>query len=123
MKMYDVRARADGGAELLIYGDIGQSWDAEESNDAKTVVEKLQEMSGDLDIRINSYGGSVADGVAIFNALRRHSGDYSHAYRRRGLFGCFNDRNGRPRNPNGSKRNAHDSRTLEHRHRQCARHA
>lgn len=76
MSRYELRAKGQR-AELRIYGDIGQSWDAEESNDAKTVVESLGKLRGDLDVRINSFGGSVADGLAIFNALRRYSGAVS----------------------------------------------
>ncbi len=77
MSRYEIRAKGPARAELRIYGDIGQSWDAEESNDAKTVVEALGQLRGDLDVRINSFGGSVADGLAIFNALRRYSGAVS----------------------------------------------
>jgi ATP-dependent protease ClpP protease subunit len=73
MPRYQVRAQA-GNSELRIYGDIGRDWWAEESNDAKTIVEKLDGISGDIDVRINSFGGSVADGLAIFNALRRYDG-------------------------------------------------
>ena len=74
MNRYELKARGQSRSELKIYGDIGQSWDAEESNDAKTVVEALGQLRGDVDVRINSFGGSVADGLAIFNALRRHDG-------------------------------------------------
>jgi len=73
MPRFELQAKG-ARAELRIYGDIGQSWDAEESNDAKTVVEALGNLRGDLDVRINSFGGSVADGLAIFNALRRYPG-------------------------------------------------
>jgi len=73
MSRYDLKARGTR-AELRIYGDIGQNWDAEESNDAKTIVGKLDELSGDIDVRINSFGGSVADGLAVYNALKRHLG-------------------------------------------------
>lgn len=76
---YRVQAKGNTRAELMIYGDIGDDWMAEESNDAKTVVNKLVEMNGNgvltLDVRINSYGGVVADGLAIYNALRRWSGN------------------------------------------------
>jgi ATP-dependent protease ClpP protease subunit len=71
---YQIKARSAERAELRIYGDIGQSWDADESSDAKSVADALDGLSGDLDVRINSFGGSVADGLAIFNAIRRHQG-------------------------------------------------
>lgn len=57
--------------ELLIYGDIG-GWD-EESVQAMEVVQKLRASKvPEIHVRINSFGGSVSDGLAIFNALRRH---------------------------------------------------
>lgn len=75
---YDLRARggADAAeAELLIYGDIGRNWDDEESNDARSVTEALAKLKAPaLAVRINSFGGSVADGLAIYNALRRYAG-------------------------------------------------
>jgi len=73
MSRYDIKAKGER-AELRIYGDIGQSWDEDESTDARTVAEALDSVRGDIDVRINSFGGSVADGLAIFNALKRHQG-------------------------------------------------
>lgn len=60
--------------ELLIYGAIGDSW-WEASVTAQSVVEQLQALAPTvttINVRINSFGGSVADGLAIHNALRRH---------------------------------------------------
>ena len=76
---FKVRAQGEARAELSIFGDIGEDWWAEESNTAKNVVEKLKALSDvtDLTVRINSYGGSVADGLAIYNALRRHPASVS----------------------------------------------
>lgn len=66
----DARAEADT-AELTIYGYIGETW-WEESVTAKNVIAALDAMSArELTVRIMSSGGSVADGVAIYNALRR----------------------------------------------------
>lgn len=60
--------------ELLIYGNIGASWWDDESVTAKSVVEALAETSAStIEVRINSYGGSVSDGVAIHNELRRQA--------------------------------------------------
>jgi ATP-dependent protease ClpP protease subunit len=70
---FQVQALADGQATIYIYGDIGYDFWAEESNDAKSFIEKLNSMDADeITVRINSVGGSVADATAIFNALRRH---------------------------------------------------
>lgn len=74
MNWYRINAAAEGPAELNIYGDIGESWWAEESITAKSIAAELKPLAGrPLTVRINSYGGSVSDGLAIFNALRRHA--------------------------------------------------
>lgn len=70
---YRVTALHQGGAELFIYGNIGDAWWEEESVTAKALIDDLAAYKGQpLDVRINSYGGLVSDGVAIYNALRRH---------------------------------------------------
>lgn len=59
-------------AEIWIYGDIGESWWGD-TVEAKTFVKELAELDADvINVRINSYGGSVSDGLAIYNALKRH---------------------------------------------------
>lgn len=70
---YEIRAFAgDKPAEVLIYGDIGESWDAE-SVTAKQFVDDLADIdAASMVVRINSYGGSVTDAMAIYNAIRRH---------------------------------------------------
>ncbi len=67
-------ALASNAYELLIYGDIGDSW-LTESVSALSIVQQLQALPAtvtELHVRINSFGGSVSDGLAIYNALRRH---------------------------------------------------
>jgi len=59
--------------ELIIYGDIGESWYGN-SVLAADVVKQLNELPptvAQINVRINSYGGSVSDGLAIYNALNR----------------------------------------------------
>lgn len=59
-------------AEVLIFGDIGESWWGE-SVTAKSFLEELSTLEADaITVRINSFGGSVSDGLAIYNALKRH---------------------------------------------------
>lgn len=69
---YSIRARAPRVAEVFIYGDIGESW-SEESVTAAAFVREVSALDVDaLTVRLNSYGGSVADGLAMYNALKRH---------------------------------------------------
>lgn len=63
---------AAASAEILIYGDIGESWWGETVS-AGNFVREINALDVDqVTIRINSIGGSVQDGVAIYNAIRRH---------------------------------------------------
>jgi ATP-dependent protease ClpP protease subunit len=59
--------------ELMIYGDIGESFWGD-SVTASDVKKLLDGMDGDVTVRINSPGGSVFDGFAIYNLLRAHNG-------------------------------------------------
>ena len=69
-----VDAKGDDTYELLIYGNIGASWWDEDSVSAKDVVSALQDITAKtINVRINSDGGSVKDGVAIHNELRRQA--------------------------------------------------
>lgn len=69
----ELKAKADNSADLFVYGDIGDSWYGE-SITAKSVVDQLNDMAPEvsaINVFVNSYGGSVTDGLAIYNALRR----------------------------------------------------
>lgn len=59
-------------AEILIYGDIGESWWGESVTAAQFVKDINALQADQITVRINSYGGSVHDGVAIHNAMKRH---------------------------------------------------
>lgn len=61
----------DDGAELYIFGDITQySWDEQDKN-AWSIVKDLQSVTADkITVHINSYGGEVSEGLAIYNVLR-----------------------------------------------------
>lgn len=67
---YSIRAR-DTSAELSIYDEIGAY-----GVSAKTFIAEIGalEAGTDLNLRLNSPGGSVFDAVAIYNALQRHDG-------------------------------------------------
>ncbi|MEW8073632.1 MAG: head maturation protease, ClpP-related [Candidatus Thiodiazotropha endolucinida] len=74
---FEIRAAGKSGTvEILIYGDIGENfWEPEKSNTAMDLIDEIAELKGrNITVRINSYGGSLVDGVAIYNALQRHDG-------------------------------------------------
>jgi ATP-dependent Clp protease protease subunit len=65
----------DDNAELFIYGDIcsdGYKWN-ETDVSANDIINQLQSVHAkSIDVYINSYGGEVSQGIAIYNALKRH---------------------------------------------------
>lgn len=68
---YRIEAKADDEAEILIYDEIGESWFGGVS--AKQFVEDVNKVTAPrMNVRINSIGGSVFEGLAIYNALARH---------------------------------------------------
>lgn len=72
---YEVKALAGMAPTIYIYGDIGEDFWADESNDAKSLVQQIASIPADtpeINFRLFSYGGSVADAVAIYNAATRH---------------------------------------------------
>lgn len=69
---YDIRAQDGDEAEILIYDNIGQNMFGEGTS-AEEFVQEIQGIeSSTLNVRINSVGGQVFEGLAIHNALSRH---------------------------------------------------
>lgn len=68
----------ENDAEIQIYGDIVSDESYKWSDDdvcPKDVINALKKVKGkNLEIHINSCGGSVFGGLAIYNAIKRHSG-------------------------------------------------
>lgn len=80
-KYYSVQNKTEQSADILIYGIIGDSW-FEESVTARQFVADLKALEKDyprINIRINSPGGSVFDGLPIFNAIKNSTSDI-HTY-------------------------------------------
>lgn len=70
---YRIEAAADR-AELFIYNDIGQSFFGDGISADELVKDLSKIRAKNLDVRINSNGGSVFEGLAIYNALARFDG-------------------------------------------------
>ena len=66
----------NGTVSILLYGNVGEK----EKSDPEEVVTKLMELSNrykSIDVHINSNGGDVFSGFAIFNALKNCKADIS----------------------------------------------
>lgn len=80
-QMWEIKQKTQGTLDLYIYGDVkadGYDWWREEvirsETSAKTFRDELAahpEVS-QINIYINSQGGSVIEGTAIYNQLKRH---------------------------------------------------
>lgn len=71
-KGYRIQAKAKGEAEIFIYEDVGESWFGGVS--ARQFATDLRAL-GDvatINLRLNSYGGDVFDGLAIYRLLADH---------------------------------------------------
>lgn len=72
-KYYSLEQQGDT-ANITIYGDI-TAWPLIESEvSAYVLSKKIDGIKADaINVYINSYGGEVSEGLAIYNALRRHT--------------------------------------------------
>jgi ATP-dependent protease ClpP protease subunit len=72
--LFRINNKNENTAEISIYTDIGLSfWD--DSLSAKQFNEELKKISDkvtQIDVRLNSPGGDVFDGITMFNRLKQH---------------------------------------------------
>lgn len=77
-KFMEIKNQTDSSADLYFYGDIVSSWwgawdDSDQYPEA--IRDFLKGVEGkNLNIYVNSGGGSVFAGMAIYNMLKRHQG-------------------------------------------------
>lgn len=80
-RMWEIKQQADNKISLYIYGDVeGDFYDwwtgdvIESETSANHFRDELAKYPNaqQIDIFINSYGGSVFEGTAIYNQLKRH---------------------------------------------------
>lgn len=73
VKRYFSLSQIGNESDIYIYGDI-TSWEWTESDvSSYTLSKTLETLETDtINVYINSYGGEVAEGLAIYNALKRH---------------------------------------------------
>lgn len=69
-----IKQKANNSADIYIYGDIYDSWWDEETNSAISLKDKLLQLGeiSEINLHINSLGGDVFEGIAMFNLLKQH---------------------------------------------------
>lgn len=84
--MNKLEFKAEGNsAEIKVYGDIGDNFWKDEEDKSVTSVADLEKFLTEnknlatIDIYINSNGGNVFDGIAMYNMLKRHKA-YKRVY-------------------------------------------
>ena len=72
-KFYQLVKQEDS-ADLYIFGDICKyAWRELGEESATTIVNQLKALDAkSINVHINSYGGDVSEGLAIYNVLREH---------------------------------------------------
>lgn len=73
MPNLSVKAGANNSADILIYDVIGPEWMDYVS--AESIAKALKDLAGieQINVRINSPGGLVFEGLAIYNLLKNHA--------------------------------------------------
>jgi ATP-dependent Clp endopeptidase proteolytic subunit ClpP len=66
---YTITNKASGPAEISIFGPIGNTWDGEGVTAAKFIKDFKAIKSDDVMLTVNSPGGSLFDGLAIYTAM------------------------------------------------------
>lgn len=75
-RFYQLTNVSEDSATLYIYGDITSYKWYEEDVCSYDLAKELTALEGkNLTVRINSYGGAVAEGLAIYNLLKSYAGE------------------------------------------------
>lgn len=75
-RFYQLVNHSDQEATLYIYGDITSIKWFENDVCVYDLAKEIGELNGKkLKVRINSYGGEVAEGLAIYNLLKSYDGE------------------------------------------------
>lgn len=73
-KFFNIIPSQNSTCCILLYGDIGE-WSNINSADVARELMEAEVLYDKIDVRINSCGGEVYAGIAIFNALRNSKAD------------------------------------------------
>ena len=70
-KFFNIQTDSDGVGTIFLYGDIGDYYDVQSGRVAKELME-AEKVNRRVNVRINSNGGEVYCGIAIYNALKNN---------------------------------------------------
>lgn len=74
-QLYRIVNADSGPAVIYLYGTIGDEWWDEDSTSAATFARELEALGNrDVELRVNSEGGYVFEGYAMYSALKRYPG-------------------------------------------------
>lgn len=73
-KFFNIQTDNDGVGTIFLYGDIGDYYDVQSGRVAKELME-AEKVNRRVNVRINSNGGEVYCGIAIYNALKNSKAD------------------------------------------------
>ena len=72
MKYYSMK-KVGNDLDVCIFGEITSMPYTDGDVSAKSIYDQIKDADVErINVRINSYGGEVAEGLAIYNALRKH---------------------------------------------------
>lgn len=76
LSRWDASVRAQASGDIDIFGIIGSDWDGTGTT-VTSVTERLRAVGADsaITVNINSPGGDMFEGLAIYNVLRMHRGE------------------------------------------------
>ncbi len=77
-KFFNIQTDGNGVGTIFLYGDIGDHYDVQSGHVAKELIE-AEKVNRRVNVRINSNGGEVYCGIAIYNALKNSKADV-HIY-------------------------------------------
>lgn len=73
-RFFNIQTTKDSETTIFLYGDIGDGYDVTSGRIASELL-AAEKSGGRINVRINSNGGDVYSGIAIFNALKNSKAD------------------------------------------------
>lgn len=75
---FNIQTAPDGSVTILLYGEIGD-YERVNSGDVVSALKAAEQSGARVEVRVNSPGGDVYSGIAIYNALKGSKADV-HIY-------------------------------------------